>query len=144
MPALGIALYFMRDYIIWQMPLDHIPYLLVVLLLGAVIFGLIEAIVGIMAFWVVEIWPLTDMVEIVMYLFGGTLAPILLLPPTIQRLTEFLPFRYIFYEPVNLLLGNQPDPMSVIVRQGIFVAILYVIYQLVWKAGIRRYEGIGG
>ncbi len=144
MPALAIVLYLMRESIVWRMPVGQIPYLLVVLVLSALIFALIEATVGILAFWVTEIWPITDMVEIIMYLFGGTLAPIALLPSTVQRITQWLPFRYIFYEPVTMMLGNQTDPTSVIVKQVVFVLVLYGIYRLVWRAGIKLYEGIGG
>jgi ABC-2 type transport system permease protein len=144
LPAIALILYLMRDYLAWSMIPGTELYLMIVVVLGAILFAQLQAIVGILAFWVVEIWPFTDILEIVLYLFGGTLAPIALLPATIQTVTEFLPFRYIFYEPVSIILGNQLDPVGVIWKQLIFIVILYGIYKMLWSAGVRRYEGIGG
>lgn len=144
LPALlGIA-YVMRDYISWQIVPGQGVWIILSLLLGAIIFGLLQAIIGILAFWVVEIWPFAEMLDVVLHLFGGMLAPIALLPESVQKVTIFLPFRYIFYEPINIILGNQLYPLSVIWKQGICILVLYLIYRLVWRAGIRRYEGIGG
>ena len=143
-PILIVVLYLMRNYIMWKIIPGQWLYIIGVLVLGAVIFALIQAIVGILAFWVTEIWPFAETVDVVLYLFGGMLAPIELMPQAIQRITVYLPFRYVLYEPARMLLGTQPDPLGVLWKQTVFVVILFVIYRLVWRAGIRRYEGIGG
>lgn len=143
-PVLLIVMYLMRDYIVFRMIPSQAGWIVLTLFLGAIIFALIQATIGILAFWVTEIWPFAEMFDVVLHLFGGTLAPIALLPLVVQKVTVFLPFRYIFYEPINMILGNQPDPFSVVWKQGLCIVVLYVIYKLTWRAGIRRYEGIGG
>ena len=144
MPALALVLYLLRDYATWDMIPGQGLYLAGTLILGAILFALLQAIVGTLAFWVTETWPFRELFDVSLYMFGGTLAPIALLPDYVQRITVFLPFRYIFYEPINLILGHQSDPLGVLWKQGIFIIVLYGIYRLVWRAGIRRYEGIGG
>lgn len=143
-PALILVMYLMRDYITWQMVPGQGLWIAVTLLFGAIIFAIIQAIIGSLAFWVVEIWPFAEMMDVVLHLFGGALAPIALLPQVVQKVTVFLPFRYIFYEPVNMILGNQLDPLGVVWKQLICIIVLYAIFQLIWRAGIKRYEGIGG
>jgi ABC-2 type transport system permease protein len=134
----------MRGYIDWSFVPGQAIWIAMSLFFGAIIFALIQATIGILAFWVTEIWPFAEMMDVTLHLFGGMLAPIALLPQAVQRVTVWLPFRYIFFEPINIILGNQSDPMSVIYKQGIFIVVLYLLHVVVWKAGIRRYEGIGG
>ncbi len=143
-PIFTLILYLTRDYISWQVAPAQLLYLPITLILAAIIFALTQACTGILAFWVTEIWPFADMVEVVLLLFGGIMAPIVLLPPVIQTISLFLPFRYIFYEPLTILLGHQSDPLLIVWKQLAFVAILYLLYKVMWRAGIRRYEGIGG
>lgn len=144
MPAMIFVMYIMRGYITWHMIPGQAWWIALATLLGAIIFGLMQAIIGTLAFWVTEIWPFAEMMDVVLNLFGGMLAPIALLPVAVQKMSYYLPFRYIFYEPIALVLGNTPDPGSVVWRQCLCIAVLYGIYKLVWNAGIRRYEGIGG
>lgn len=144
LPICGLILYLTREMIDFRLDLSLMPGILLSLLGGALIFGLIQAIVGIMAFWMTEIWPIAEMNSVFLQLLGGMLAPLTLLPPLIQSISLYLPFRYIFFEPVAIILGKQLAPMEVVVKQAIFVVILYVSYKLLWRAGIRKYEGIGG
>lgn len=144
MPVFLLIIYFTRDYISWNFVSGQWFYIFTELFFAAIIFGIIQAMIGILAFWVTEIWPFADAFDIILHLLGGMLAPIALLPLSIQKATEVLPFRYIFYEPIELILGNQVEPTQVILKQIGFVAMLFVLYKLMWRAGIRRYEGIGG
>ncbi|KKU89143.1 MAG: hypothetical protein UY18_C0003G0030 [Microgenomates group bacterium GW2011_GWF2_47_9] len=118
--------------------------LLVSIIFGASIFALIEALIGITAFWFVEVWPIGEVIGVLRNLFGGILAPLTLLPLYIQRIAVYLPFKYIFYTPVNLFMGRVENPLREIGIQGLYVGVLYIFYKYLWKQGLRRYEGIGG
>jgi len=144
MPALFVVVYLMRDYISWRINPAQGWWILLSLFLGAIIFALIQAIIGIFAFWVTEIWPFAEMMDVVLNLFGGMLAPIALLPQAVQTASIYLPFRYIFYEPINLILGNNLDPWNMIWKQLVCILVMYIIFRLFWRAGIKKYEGIGG
>lgn len=144
MPALLLILYFTRDIIRLEINIDQIGYITLSIGLAAILFALMQAIVGILAFWVTEIWPFINMIDVVLNLFGGMLAPIALLPLIVQKVTLFLPFRYMFYEPINMILGKVTDPINVLEKQVLFIVILFGIYRMMWNAGIKKYEGIGG
>lgn len=144
LPAVFFVLYFMRGSINYELALSQIPYIILALLFGALIFGLMQAIIGILAFWMTEIWPVAEMNDMLLQLIGGMLAPLSLMPSYIEQLSRFLPFRYIFYEPVAIILDKTPNPALVIGYQAVFVVILYLVYQGMWRAGIRKYEAVGG
>lgn len=144
LPVCALVLYLTRDMLEFSFNIASLPILLASLLGGALIFGLIQAIIGIMAFWMTEIWPIAEMNDMLLYLMGGMLAPLSIFPALAQTISLYLPFRYIFFEPVAIILGKQPNPVEVVVKQSIFVILLFVIYKLLWRAGLRKYEGIGG
>lgn len=144
LPICALILYLTRDYLEFTFSISTLPFLLLSLIGGALIFAIIQAIIGIMAFWMTEVWPMAEMNDMLIQLFGGMLAPITLLPVFIQNISVYLPFRYIFFEPVAIVLGKQPNPMDIILKQWIFIVILYAIYKILWKVGIRKYEGTGG
>ncbi len=144
LPVCALILYLTRDTLAFKLDLANMLGLTLSLIGGALIFGLMEAILGILAFWMTEIWPAVETNDMLMQLFGGILAPITLLPPAVQTISAYLPYQYIFFEPVAILLGKQPNSMEVVTKQAIFVAMLYLLYKLLWRAGIRKYEGTGG
>lgn len=144
LPAVAFILYVSRDFLSYTWHPENLPYILLSLLGGAIIFAIMQAIVGILAFWVTEIWPFAEMNYMLLELLGGMLAPISLLPPLVQTISAYLPFRYIFYEPVAIVLGKTADPVWVIARQGVFIVLLFVLYKIMWRAGLKRYEAIGG
>lgn len=144
LPVCALILYLTRETLEFSLNVAILPMLVLSLIGGALIFGLMEAIVGILAFWMTEIWPAAETNDMLLHLFGGILAPITLLPPIVQTISAYLPYQYIFFEPVAILLGKQPNPMEVIAKQTLFIVILYLLYKLLWRAGIRKYEGTGG
>lgn len=143
-PAVLLILYLSRNFLQFTFNPTMIPYIILSLVGGALIFGIMQAIIGTLAFWMTEIWPMAEMNYMLLQFVGGMLAPISLLPPAIQRLSLYLPFRYIFFEPIAIVLNKTTEPVPVILRQGIFIVILYIIYKILWRAGIKKYEGIGG
>lgn len=112
--------------------------------LGAVLFALMEAIVGLSAFWFVETWPVAETVGVLRMLFGGVLAPLPLLPLFIQDVSRYLPFQYMFYPGVSILMGRSEGALSNVGMQVVFIVICYLLLKVLWQKGLHKYEGIGG
>ncbi len=144
LPVCALILYLTRDTLEFSFNLSTLPVLIVSLIGGALIFGMLQAIIGILAFWMSEVWPIAEMNDMLLHLMGGMLAPMTLLPTMVQTISLYLPFRYIFFEPVAIALGKQTDPFGVIFKQAIFIVLLYAVYKVLWRAGLRKYEGTGG
>ena len=144
LPPLLVIAYFLRVYLSWGMVVGEWWQIGTSLFLGTILFAMIEAIIGLLAFWVTEIWPFAEMYEMLLYFFGGTMAPLTLLPISVQRVSAYLPFRYIFYEPIAIALGKESGPTQALGLQALFIVIMYAIYRLIWSRGIKKYEAIGG
>jgi len=101
---------------------------------------------ALLAFWVTRADSLLALQDSLIFLLGGHLAPIALLPPGLQTLARLLPFRYMSAFPVEVLtgqLGVQETLIGLSIQLG-WTVLAIVLYRWVWTRGIRRYEAVGG
>jgi len=143
MPAALVIIILFRDTIHVSFPPSQSIFLIVSLILGGINFALMEALIGISAFWVTEIWPVAHVNDILQSLFGGRYIPLALMPPSLLWLTNILPFKYLFYVPVSILLSKNTQPILDIGIQLLYVILMFVVYKIIWYMGIKRYEGVG-
>jgi ABC-2 type transport system permease protein len=143
LPATGAVLYAFRDIININLEGFQIALLVISLIFGGLIFALIEAITGLSAFWITDAWPIIHTVRIFLELFSGRLVPLTFMPPTLLIMANILPFKYIFYVPTSILLNKSQHVILEISIQFLFVVILFGLYKIIWRFGIRKYEAIG-
>lgn len=130
-----------------SLDISLLSFLLVIptLLLALVTELLLSYLIGLFAFWTVEVDGVFTTIERLKLFFSGGYFPLNLLPATLATLSYFLPFAYSFYVPTLYFIGKIDD--SYIVRgwgvQIVWIALLYLIISVVWKRGLRRYEGTG-
>ncbi|MEO6508929.1 MAG: ABC-2 family transporter protein [Patescibacteria group bacterium] len=143
-PVIIFMFYVFRGSIHLHFTVIQVLALVISLILGGVIFALIESMIGLSAFWIAQVWPLADFFWILLGLFGGRLVPISLMPHQLQVLSQILPFKYIFYTPLTILLNKSTDPVRDILIQFLFMTVAFICYMLVWKNGVKKYEAVGG
>jgi ABC-2 type transport system permease protein len=101
---------------------------------------------ALLAFWVTRADSLLALQDSLIFLLGGHLAPIALLPPGMQTLARLLPFRYMSAFPVEVLtgqLGGQETLTGLVIQLG-WTVLAIALYRWVWTRGIRHYEAVGG
>ena len=77
---------------------------------------------------------------------GGYLLPLSLYPSWARNITEFLPFKYIYYVPVSIFTGiiDLNTVMTTLFVGVIWLTAMILFSQWIWKKGIIRYSGVGG
>jgi viologen exporter family transport system permease protein len=102
--------------------------------------------VGFAAFWLLEIQALSGLFEVCLFLFGGTIVPLELLPDSLRGLAALLPFEYVYAFPLALALGRVgPDEIwNGLAVQALWTAGLFALARLLWWGGLRRFEAVGG
>lgn len=101
---------------------------------------------ALLAFWATRADSLLTLQDTFIFLLGGHLAPIALLPGWMQSLARVLPFRYMSAFPVEILTGQltiHDIQLGFIVQTG-WLLIAWLLYRLVWTHGVRHYEAVGG
>lgn len=110
-----------------------------------IIFSCLEFLIGLSAFFFQEIQGFTFLRSILEKLLGGAFAPLVLLPVAVQKIAHVLPFQYLYFIPTQIYLGKIT---GVDIWKHAGITLFWVIFlcscvALMWKKGLRRYDGGG-
>jgi ABC-2 type transport system permease protein len=131
---------------------SHTPTLLewgafVVSLVIAFCIGMLFcSIIGMLAFWFLEISTFLFVVMMLEFFMSGHLIPLNILPAYLQPVLTLSPFGYEGYWPCVILMGKVPaDHLAGLLGIGIlWIGVFYLISRVMWKAGLKRYSAVGG
>ena len=125
----------------WPVMLAFISSLLMSFLIGF----LIETLIGLIAFWFLEVSSLIFIYMMLSYFLSGHMIPLELLSKWIP-FVDYLPFRYLAYTPTAILLGKIPPehlPMELLIQAG-WIAGLFILNRYTFNRGVLRYSAFGG
>jgi ABC-2 type transport system permease protein len=115
------------------------------LLMSFAIGFLIEALIGLIAFWFLEVSSLIFIYMMLSYFLSGHMIPLELLSQWIP-FVDYLPFRYLAYAPAAIMLGKIPQeqlPMELFV-QAVWIVVLFILNRVAFQRGVQRYSSFGG
>jgi len=128
----------------WQ--LRDIAWFAAALLNGVVMNMLIFYCLSMLAFWISEVWGVFAGFGVVSSLFSGGVFPIEVFGVVVNRLLDYLPFKYIVYFPVNVLTFRVTGTAvleGIAIQLG-WMALLALLAQVIWRIGTKKYVSIGG
>ena len=110
------------------------------------IFVLFDFCVGMIAFFTNYVFGLLMVKDALLRFLTGQLIPLSFFPTAVQRVFDFLPFSSMIYTPVMIYLGKYEDAelMFVLLRQAVWVILLYAFGSFIWQRVTRRLEVLGG
>ncbi|MEX0718910.1 MAG: ABC-2 family transporter protein [Planctomycetaceae bacterium] len=128
-------------------PAAHVIIAWVASLLLAFLIGfLMEALIGLIAFWFLEVSSLLFIYMMFNYFLSGHMIPLDWLPAPISDWVQFLPFKYLAYFPAAVMLGRY-TPIELAWELAIavgWVAALLLANRVAFARGVRRYGAFGG
>ena len=79
-------------------------------------------------------------------ILSGRLVPMTLMPPWVQNLSNYLPFKWTFYFPIDALVGSMSarELWTGVGMQVLWIVIGASLLNLVWRAAIKQYSAVGG
>ena len=115
------------------------------LLLALLIRFLFEWTLAQAAFWITRVSAINQIYFVLMLFFSGQLAPLALYPAFIQSVAAIFPFRWMISFPLELLLGRLTitQALAGLATQAVWLLISYVLFRIVWRAGVRVYSAVG-
>lgn len=104
-----------------------------------------KMVVGILAFWTVDIRGIFNLVEIVLVIFAGYIVPIDLLIGPLAKVATALPFAYMIYYPVVVFQGKLGlnQLFNVILVQIFWLLFFILVYRFLWNKGVKKFSGVG-
>ena len=115
------------------------------LLMSFAVGFLIESLIGLIAFWFLEVSSLIFIYMMLSYFLSGHMIPLEWLEQWIP-FVNYLPFKYLAYTPAAIMLGRIPAdqlPRELLI-QALWIAALLIMNRIAFNRGVRRYSSFGG
>ncbi len=101
-------------------------------------------IVGLLSFWVTNIWGVFISFEVIYLFFSGALIPITFLPDYLITISSFLPFKSLVETPIMIYLGLADSTFISILIQLVWLVVLKGISVIMFNKARKRTEIFGG
>jgi ABC-2 type transport system permease protein len=109
----------------------------------------VHYILGMTAFWFVQSSGIRRVFDLLSGVFSGVFIPLVFFPQAVQKILFFLPFPYMSYVPAMVFTGNfhlagiEMQIPIIVGIQGIAVCITIALSELIYRASIRHFNGVG-
>lgn len=131
-------------------PLDgfklyNLPVILLFLLSGLILDFFINFTLALSAFWVEENIPFRWIYQKLVFVLGGMLLPLDLLPEPIRNISSYLPFAFVSYAPAKLAVAfNEENLLYAFIGQGTYIGIVVLIAFGLYRKGASILNVNGG
>jgi ABC-2 type transport system permease protein len=128
-----------------SLALAAVPALLLSLVLAYLLCLLMKLAVGFTSFWLTDVTGAATLYEIVVYVLGGVLIPIELLPDPLQSAARLMPFQYVYAFPLAVMLGRVEGDMLIggLLVQAVWCLAFFGLATVLRRAGLWQYEAVG-
>lgn len=134
----------------WQiLQTPNLGYFAITLLIASIIQFQINAILGMLAFWVVEPRGFIRIYQRVSNFLTGAALPLSIFPLWFQEISSFLPFQFVRFVPAVIFMGNYElgglafSPLQAVIFGFIQILVMYLLIKLIWHYSIKKYTGVG-
>ena len=116
------------------------------LFMGFLLGFYIEASLGLVAFWFLEVSSLVFIYNLLSFFLSGHMFPLDLLPVWAHNIVNVLPFQYLAYTPAAIFLGKiqGPELWTSLAIEMCWLLAFIGLARIMFHRGIRRYSGFGG
>lgn len=122
-----------------------LPIGLVTIVLGILIGTILQAIIGLLAFWFEEVMPFWWIIQKLVFVIGGMFIPIDFYPEWLQGIARYTPFAFAAYWPATVFVDFSPERViTTLIGQVAYVAFFGVIAAGLFRAAVRKLHVQGG
>ncbi len=127
-------------------PLSVIGIFCASLLLGFFLGYFIEACIGLIGFWFLEISSLLFVYMLLNFFLSGHMFPLDLLPGPARVWVDWLPFKYLAYFPAAVFLNKLSfsEMIQGLLIELTWLVVFIILSRLAWRFGLKRYSAFGG
>jgi len=106
-------------------------------ILGFLVLWQISFIVQMTSFWLINVWSISTIKNVFVNVLSGAMLPLWFMPNSIMKIIRFTPFDSIYFTPIRIYLGDiqNGDILFNFGRQIIWIGILYIIGDVMWRCG---------
>lgn len=143
----ALVFFLCREYFVegWPPPYRMVAFI-ASLIMGFSIGFFLEAAIGMIGFWFLEVSSLLFIYMLFSFFLSGHMFPLSVLPDSIEAIVTLLPLKYLAYFPAAVFLGKIPDedlPLEMAIEAAWLIFFIFVC-RFAYSRGVQRYSGYGG
>jgi ABC-2 type transport system permease protein len=140
-----IVLFFLYKPDYSSVTLNGILLAIPAMMIGFFIGFLLSATITSLAFWTTRVYSIHEFYYALILLFSGQFVPLTLMPRLIQEIAQYLPFQFLIYYPIQLILGKLSDAQIVqgYITSSIWLIVAITVFNFVWRNGVKRFSAVG-
>ena len=127
----------------WVPSLRSLALALACLLMAFLLRFIMQYAFAMIAFWSERANAIEDLWFFAYLFLSGYLAPLTLFPEPVRRLAEWTPFPYLIYMPARILMGQPTAVLRGLTVSAVWAVLFFIMYRVLWRAGLKRYSGMG-
>ncbi|MBD2501335.1 ABC transporter permease [Anabaena azotica] len=128
---------------IWLPSFSQLFLFTIAVVLAFVLRFVIQYTFAMFAFWTERANALENFWFLFYLFLSGLIAPLDVFPPEVKAIVLFTPFPYLIDFPTSLLVGIPVDVGRGFLALLAWIFIFLVANRLLWRAGLKRYSGMG-
>ncbi len=143
----ALVFFLCRNYFVSGWPAPHILAAFIAsLVMGFLIGFFMEAAIGMIGFWFLEVTALLFVYMLFSFFLSGHMFPLTMLPDSIEPFVNMLPLKYLAFFPAAIFLGKIPeeDLATEMAIEFAWLVFFIVACRLAYSRGVKRYSGYGG
>lgn len=143
-PSVMVAMILFSFHV--DLSLTNVLFYVLSLMIGVCINFLYNFLFGLSVIWFRNSFFLDNINYVLVNIFSGAIVPIWFFPDVLKKFSIFLPFRYIVFEPIAILLNKKSveEIISVLMIQLLWALILFFAVTYVWNRGRKKIMIQGG
>ena len=143
----ALVFFLCRNYFVDGWPnLTTVIAFILSLIMGFLIGFFLEASIGMIGFWFLEVSSLLFVYMLFSFFLSGHMFPLTLLPDGIEQLVTFLPLKYLAYFPAAIFLQKIPEDELLydLGLEASWLVFFIILCRFAYSRGVKRYSGFGG
>ena len=144
-PTYTLMFLLVGDQIKIVFSMESISHFLLVALLSFLLTYMFEFALCMVAFYTETAWWIFHIRLVTMFIFGGISFPLTFYPESVQRVLQFLPYKYFIFFPTQVLQGmyNASYYWYSVAMMVSWIIGLFVVYKILWQRGLRKFSAVG-
>jgi ABC-2 type transport system permease protein len=128
---------------LWVPNLANLVFFTLSVVLAFALRFLIQYTLAMLAFWTERATALENVWFLFFLFLSGMIAPLEVFPEAVQKVVMFTPFPYLINFPASILVGLPVDLTRGFLSTLGWLLIFLGANRLLWRAGLKRYSGMG-
>jgi len=119
----------------------------VISLMMAFLIGfLLEALIGLIGFWFLEVSSLLFIYMMLNYFLSGHMIPLDWIGEEFLAAMQYSPFKFLAYMPATIMLGkySHQELLFELTIGASWIVVLLIANRVVFRLGVKRYGAYGG